>query len=134
MIFRSSWRSGFSAFHGESENHTVVRVCADPNCDGTVGPSLTDQPDVLALVAVASEDAIAGPSDRRVVHDAFDRTLDFAQVLLGMIVAPSWQERRVTTTALFTRPVSGQQNPRSKTSEFQNDAQRRIHSAQLLEG
>jgi hypothetical protein len=88
----------------------------------------------LALVAVASEDVIAGPSDRRIGHDAFDRTLDFAQVLLGLIVAPSWQERRVTTTALFTRPVSGQHNPRSKTSEFQNDAQSRIHSAQLVEG
>ncbi len=41
-----------------------------------------------AWVAASKSIVIAGPSDRRIGHDAFDRTLDFAQVLLGLIVIP----------------------------------------------
>lgn len=41
-----------------------------------------------SVLAVARADVIAGPSDRRIGHDAFDRTLDLTQVLLGLIVIP----------------------------------------------
>ena len=32
---------------------------------------------------------MSAPSDRRIGNDALDRTLDFAQVLLGLIVIPA---------------------------------------------
>jgi len=41
-----------------------------------------------SVLAVTGADVIAGPSDRRIGNDAFDRTLDFAQILLGLIVIP----------------------------------------------
>ncbi len=41
-----------------------------------------------SVLAVTGADVIARPSDRRIGNDAFDRTLDFAQVLLGLIVIP----------------------------------------------
>ena len=44
--------------------------------------------DSVLVLAVARADVIAVPSDRRIGHDAFDRTLDLAQVLLGLIVIP----------------------------------------------
>lgn len=44
-----------------------------------------------SVLAVARADVIAGPSDRRIRRDAFDRTLDFAQVLLGLIVIPPFR-------------------------------------------
>ena len=42
-----------------------------------------------SVLAVAGADFIAGPSDPRIGHDTFDRTLDFAQVFLGLIVVPA---------------------------------------------
>ena len=41
-----------------------------------------------SVLAVARANVIAGPPDRRIGDDAFDRTLDFAQVLLSLIVIP----------------------------------------------
>jgi len=41
-----------------------------------------------SVLAVTGADVIAGPSDRRIGNDAFDRTLDVAQVLLGLLVIP----------------------------------------------
>ena len=42
-----------------------------------------------SVLAVVRSNVIAGPPDRRIGDDAFDRTLDFAQVLLGLIVIPA---------------------------------------------
>ncbi len=41
-----------------------------------------------SVLAVARANVIAVPPNRRIGDDAFDRTLDFAQVLLGLIVIP----------------------------------------------
>jgi hypothetical protein len=41
-----------------------------------------------SVLPLAGADFVARPSDHRIVHDAFDRTLDLTNVLLGLIVIP----------------------------------------------
>ena len=41
------------------------------------------------VLPVAGANLVTGPSDPRVVHVAFNRTLDFTHVLLGLIVTPA---------------------------------------------